>query len=399
MPQQWHERCTGKQGNGYDFTQNLTGMLVIADEKIPFLKGALEPFTGIEYYPDDLITSERIRHADALLVRTRTKCDRMLLEGSDVKFIATATIGFDHIDTAYCQRQGIYWTNAPGCNSASVNQYVTSVLVSLSRKKGFRLKDRVMGVVGVGNVGKKVVRTVEMLNMRVYLNDPPRVRNEKICGFLSLDGIIRECDIITFHVPLSFEGPDKTFHMVNDELLSGLNPGTILLNTSRGEVVDTEALKKARSKEKVTDLVLDVWENEPDIDRELLSMTTIATPHIAGYSADGKAKGTAMAVQALSRFFNLGINDWEPEDIPMPEKTEILLDCRDLSVGNALGEAILATYQVEKDDCRLRASVETFERQRGNYPLRREFPAYTVRLKNEHSGIRQLMMKMGFSVL
>jgi len=373
-------------------------MLVIADDKIPFLKGVLEPFTDIEYYPGERITPDRIRHADALLVRTRTKCDNRLLENTDVKFIATATIGFDHIDTAYCQQRGITWTNAPGCNAASVNQYIASALISCARRGDFGLKDRVLGVVGVGHVGKKVVRTAELLNMRVYLNDPPRQRNEKICGFLSLDSVIRECDIITFHVPLSFEGPDKTYHMVNESMLSGLNRGTILINTSRGEVMDTAALKKARREGKVTDLVLDVWDDEPEIDRELLSLTTLATPHIAGYSADGKAKGTAMAVQALSRFFKLGIEDWEPEDIPLPEHTEIMLDCKDRDAESLLGEAILATYRVEADDNRLRASVETFEKQRGNYPLRREFPAFTIRLKNEHSGIRQQLMKMGFRV-
>jgi erythronate-4-phosphate dehydrogenase len=373
-------------------------MRVIADDKIPFLKGVLEPFTDIEYCPGDRITPDTIRHADALLVRTRTRCDRRLLEESDVKFIATATIGFDHIDTAYCQHRGIYWTSAPGCNSASVNQYVASALISYSRKHGFKLEDRVLGVVGVGNVGKKVVRTAEILNMRVYLNDPPRVRNEGICGFLSLDSIIRECDIITFHVPLSFDGADKTFHMVNEDMLSRLNRGTILINTSRGEVADTAALKKARTEGKVTGLVLDVWENEPDIDRELLSLAAIATPHIAGYSADGKAKGTAMAVQALSRYFKLGIDDWEPEDIPLPENPEFMIDCKDRDPEGVLGDAILATYRVEADDDRLRTTVETFEKQRGSYPLRREFQAFTVRLKNEHSGIRQKMIKMGFRV-
>ncbi|MBN2276092.1 MAG: 4-phosphoerythronate dehydrogenase PdxB [Bacteroidales bacterium] len=373
-------------------------MLVIADEKIPYLKGALEPFTDIEYYPGDQITPERIEHADALLIRTRTKCNRHLLEGSSVKFVATATIGFDHIDTDYCNEQGIYWTNAPGCNASSVNQYIASVLVTLSRQQGFKLKDRVLGVVGVGNVGSKVVKTAELLHMRVYLNDPPRVRKEGVCGFLSLDSIIRECDIITFHVPLSFEGIDKTFHMIDEPLLSKLNKGTIIINSSRGEVADTEALKRAQSSGRIGSMVFDVWEGEPDIDRELLPMTSVATPHIAGYSADGKANGTAMAVQALSRFFNLDLEDWEPENIPLPEKTTIMIDCKHMDVEDILGEAILFTYQVELDDKRLRASVETFEKQRGNYPLRREFPAFTVRLMNEHSGVRQLLMKMGFRV-
>jgi len=268
----------------------------------------------------------------------------------------------------------------------------------LSRQKEFKLKDRVLGVVGVGNVGSKVVRTAELLNMRVYLNDPPRVRNEGVCGFLNLESIIRECDIITFHVPLTFDGADKTYHMADETMLSMLNPGTIIINSSRGEIAGTAALKKAKSAGNIERLVLDVWENEPEIDRELLAMTSVATPHIAGYSADGKAKGTAMVVQSLSLFFNLGIEDWEPEDIPLPEKKVISLNCRHMDVEKALGEAILATYQAELDDRRLRSSVETFEKQRGNYPLRREFPAYNVRLLHEHSGIGQLLMKLGFRV-
>jgi len=373
-------------------------MLVIADDKIPFLKGVLEPYTDIEYCSGDEITPERIRYADALLIRTRTKCNRNLLEGSGVRFIGTATIGYDHIDTEYCNQHGIHWINAPGCNAASVNQYVASALVSLSNQQGFRLKDRVLGVVGVGNVGSKVVRTAELLNMRVYLNDPPRVRKEGICGFLNLESIIRECDIISFHVPLSFDGPDKTYHMADEAMLSALNPGTIIINSSRGEIANTGALKKVKSAGKVESLVLDVWENEPEIDRELLAMTSVATPHIAGYSADGKAKGTAMVVQALSLFFDLGIEDWEPEDIPVPEKKVFSLNCKHMDAEKVLGEAILATYRVEQDDHRLRSSVETFEKQRGNYPLRREFPAYTVRLLHEHSGISQLLMKLGFRV-
>ncbi len=373
-------------------------MLVIADDKIPFLKGALEPYTDIEYCSGDEITPERIRYADALLIRTRTKCNRNLLEGSGVRFIGTATIGYDHIDTEYCNQHGIHWTNAPGCNAASVNQYIASALVTLSHQQSFKLRDRVLGVVGVGNVGSKVVRTAELLNMRVYLNDPPRVRKEGICGFLNLESIMRECDIISFHVPLSFDGPDKTYHMADETMLSALNPGTVIINSSRGEVANTGALKKAKSEGKVESLVLDVWENEPEIDRELLAMSSVATPHIAGYSADGKAKGTAIVVQALSLFFDLGIEDWEPEDIPVPEKKVILLNCKHMDAEKVLGEAILATYQIEQDDQRLRSSVETFEKQRANYPLRREFPAFTVRLLHEHSGISQLLMKLGFRV-
>ncbi len=373
-------------------------MLIIADDKIPFLKNVLEPFADIEYLPADKITPDRVKNADALLIRTRTKCDKNLLEGSKIKFIGTATIGFDHIDTDYCKAKGITWTNAPGCNAASVNQYVASVLATISRRKKFELRNRVLGIVGVGNVGRRIVRTAEMFNMRVYLNDPPRVRSEGICGFVTLDSIIRECDIITFHVPLNYEGIDKTYHLVDEEFLKHVNSGTIIINTSRGEVTDTDALKKAVKSKQIDGLILDVWENEPVIDRELLSLADIATPHIAGYSADGKAKGTAMVVGALSRFFDLGLHNWEPEDIPLPEITEITIDCKHMDVEQVLCEAILATYKVEYDDNRLRASIETFEKQRGDYPLRREFHAYTVNLINEHSDLKRMLMKMGFKV-
>ncbi len=373
-------------------------MLVIADDKIPFLKNVLEPFADIEYLPAKKITPERVKDADALLIRTRTKCDQNLLEGSKVKFIGTATIGFDHIDTQYCQANGITWTNAPGCNAASVNQYVASALATISRRKKFELKNRVLGIVGVGNVGRKILRTAELFNMRVYLNDPPRVRSEGLCGFVSLDSILRECDIITFHVPLNYEGIDKTFHLVDEKFLARVNQGTIIINTSRGEVADTPALKYAVKSHKIDGLVLDVWEHEPAIDRELLSLADIGTPHIAGYSADGKAKGTAMVVSALSRFFGLGIDNWEPEDIPLPEITEITIDCKHMDVEQVLCEAILATYKVDQDDHRLRASTDTFEKQRGDYPIRREFHAYTVRLINEHSDIKRMLMKMGFKV-
>jgi erythronate-4-phosphate dehydrogenase len=374
-------------------------MKVIADDKIPFLEGVLEPFIDMEYIPGDQITPERVRDADALLIRTRTKCDARLLEGSSVKFIGTATIGFDHIDTGYCKQRGIAWSSAPGCNAGSVNQYIASALISLSRQKGFRLKDRVLGIVGVGNVGSKILKTAEMFNMRIYLCDPPRVRKEGICGFLSLDSIIRECDIITFHVPLNLGGQDKTFHMAGDDFFSGLNPGTILINSSRGEIMDTGSLIKSISSGRLGGLVLDVWENEPDINRDLLAMTTIATPHIAGYSADGKAKGTAMVIQALSKFFGLGIDDWQPEYIPMPENKVITLDCQDMDVETAMGEAILTTYNVLRDDQRLKQSADTFEKQRGAYPLRREFQSFSVKVLNDHSDIRYKIMKMGFKVI
>lgn len=373
-------------------------MKIVADNKIPFLAGALEPFADIIYLPGKDITKDMIHDADALIIRTRTRCDEQLLKGTNVKFIATATIGFDHIDTDFCGQNNISWTNAPGCNSSSVQQYIASALIALSDRKGFDLKNKSLGVIGVGNVGSKVVRLAELLEINVYLNDPPRQRNEGSCQFISLEGIIRECDIITLHVPLNMDGVDKTYYMIDDSFLDKVIRGTIIINSSRGEVVHNEALKNALKSGQVSAAVLDVWENEPFVDAQLLEMTDIATPHIAGYSADGKANGTMMSVQALSRFYGLGIDDWLPDNVPEPANNHILINCRNKSDEMIVQEAITATYQVLEDDKRFRESVSTFEQQRGEYPLRREFLAYHVRLSENRPEASRKLRKMGFNV-
>lgn len=376
-------------------------MKIVADDKIPFLKGVLEPYADVVYVPGNKINHSMVRNADALLVRTRTCCDEALLFKSNIQFVGTATIGYDHIDTHWCETHGITWKNAPGCNARSVNQYIASVLFSLSRKMGFSLKDRVLGVVGVGHVGTRIVNTAELLGMKVYLCDPPRVRNQGACGFISMEGILRECDIITFHVPLDMQGTDRTYHMVDDALLSAINPGTIIINASRGEVADTKALKKALNGDKLKGLVLDVWEQEPDIDLDLLNFCTIATPHIAGYSADGKANGTAMIIRELSKIFHLGLEEWTAEDhIPKPENPEIHINCSGLSDEAIIEKAVMHTYDVMLDDQRLRQHPGDFEKLRGDYPLRREYTAYSVVLENlTNPGVAKTLRKMGFLIL
>ena len=373
-------------------------MKIVADDKIPFLKGVLEPLAEVVYLPGQMVNNSHIRDADALLVRTRTQCNEDLLKGSRVKFIGTATIGYDHIDTSWCEKQGITWKNAPGCNASSVSQYIASALLTLSVKLGFSLKDRSLGVVGVGNVGSKVVRFAELIGMQVYLCDPPRVRQEGACGFIAHDGILRECDLISYHVPLNLGGKDKTYQMINSNFLENANKGTIIINTSRGEVADGNALKDAMRKGTIAGLVLDVWENEPAIDTELMRLCSLATPHIAGYSADGKAKGTSMVVQELSRFFKLGVDDWEAGNIPHPPVPEIRIDCRNLSTDEILYRAILHTYAVTGDDSRLREAPERFEKLRCDYPLRREFTAYTLLLEHASEDQKRLCRKLGFKV-
>jgi erythronate-4-phosphate dehydrogenase len=373
-------------------------MKIVADNKIPFLKGVLEPFADVLYLPGSEISREHLMDADALLTRTRTKCNEKLLAGTKVKFIATATIGFDHIDTGWCTKNGIFWTNAPGCNSGSVYQYIASVLVTLAQKHRFNFEDRSLGIIGVGNVGKKIVKLGEWLGMRVLLNDPPRLRNEGTCGFVSLEGIIRECDIITCHVPLNMEGTDKTFHLLDENMLKRLHPDTLLINSSRGEVVDNLALKKALEAKWIAGATLDVWENEPDIDKGLIDLLDVVTPHIAGYSADGKANGTTISVQALGKFFNLPVNRWFAENITAPDNPQLTIDCSGKTVQEVMTEVILMTYDVKEDDQRLRTSPASFEKQRGNYPLRREFHAYSLHLLNEHGGLAKALNGLGFRV-
>ena len=372
---------------------------IVADNKIPFLKGALEPYAEMRYLPAKEISRDAVMHADALITRTRTQCNAQLLEGTAVKFIATATIGFDHIDDAYCKAKNIRWVNAPGCNSSSVMQYIGSALLTLAKEKGFRLAERTIGVVGVGNVGKKVASLAEVFGMKLFCCDPPRMRAEKNLKFVSMDDILANCDIITFHVPLTKEGVDKTYHIADESLFSRMKKGTIVMNTSRGGVVNTESLKGAIKSGQIAAAVLDVWEHEPDIDRELMNMVDIATPHIAGYSADGKANGTSVCVRAVNDFLGLGApSSWYPEIPSLNYAKPLKIECSGKSFQEILYEAILPTYEIRCDDARFRNSPGTFEQQRNEYPLRREYPYYEINLANANSGISSALRNLGFTL-
>ena len=375
-------------------------MKVICDSHIPFLKGALEPHCEVVYAAGHDINREMVQDADALIVRTRTRCDANLLEGTKVRFIATATIGYDHIDTGWCESHGIRWANAPGCNSWSVQQYVGSLLVNLSRHFGFRFKEKTIGVVGVGNVGGKVARLAALLGFRVLLCDPPRARREGPCQFVTLDEIINSSDIITLHVPLIRDGEDATFHMFDSSTLGMMNEKQFLINTSRGEVVDGAALKTALKEKRILTASLDVWENEPQIDSELLPLLFTGTPHIAGYSVDGKATGTTMCVQALGKFFDLPCRDWEVSEVPQSiQPSEFSIDATGKNPQDILADAILYTYDVRNDDSALRADISSFEKQRSNYPVRREFPAFSVRVLNDDTGRSTVFLReAGFNI-
>ena len=373
-------------------------MKIIIDDKIPYIKGAFEEVAEVIYLPGSKTTPEIVKDADAIVTRTRTICNKELLNGSTVKFIATATIGYDHIDTDYCEKAGITWTNAPGCNSKSVEQYIASVLMVLADRKKLQLKDLCIGVVGVGNVGSKVAAVCNLLGMKVLLNDPPRERAEGSTAFVSLQQVVEEADIITLHVPLNLKGEDATFHLGNEAFLTSLKRKPILINSCRGEVIETNAVKTALKTGKLSGFVCDCWENEPNIDLELLDLTELATPHIAGYSKDGKATGTRMSVLAISNYFGLGLNNWQPKGVELPGHPFIELDGTGKSNQEIISTAILSTYDIRNDDLLFRNDPALFEQLRGDYPTRREFPAFTIIPTQVGNSVIEILKDLGFQV-
>ncbi len=373
-------------------------MKIIIDDKIPYIQGALEPYAEVVYLPGSMTTAEVVRDADAIITRTRTNCNASILAGSSVKIIASATIGYDHIDTDYCEKAGIKWMNAPGCNAGSVEQYIASVLMVMADKLNWKLAGKTIGVVGVGNVGSKVAKIADIFGMRVLLNDPPRARVEGNRGFVELGKILEESDVITLHVPLNPDGEDATFHLADEHFFAKMLRKPVIINSCRGEVVKTDALKDSIQSGQISGAVVDCWENEPNLDLELLALVDLATPHIAGYSRDGKAKGTEMSVQAVSRFFGWSSRNWKASNVEKPSQSEILIDGTNKTTEQILSEAILSTYDIREDDSRLRENISTFEKQRGDYPVRREFSAYTVTGKFSNPKVIDKLRRLGFRI-
>lgn len=344
-------------------------MKVVIDNKIPYINGAIEHIADEVVYADGrAFTPELIKEADALIIRTRTRCDRELLDGSTVQFIATATIGHDHIDADYCRRAGIIWKNTPGANANSVAGYIESCLVLMTKELKMPLTEMIMGVVGVGHVGSLICEKAASFGMKVLENDPPRETKEGKHRFVSLEEIAENCDVISFHTPLTMEGEHKTFHLADDKFFRSLKKRPVIINTSRGEVIHTQSLLGAINEGWVSEVVIDVWENEPHINSELLEKAYIATPHVAGYSGDGKGNATRMALEALCEHFKIKANF--TIEVPLPLITEKMLatDNDDL---------ILTAYNPMTDTCKLKADPDLFEEIRNNYPLRREVEVYS----------------------
>lgn len=378
-------------------------MKVVADRQIPFLNGVLEPYAEVVYLDGEAIRSEDVADAEALLVRTRTACVPSLLADSKVQFIGTATIGKDHIDTAWCDFQKIHWTNAPGCNADAVAQYMVAALLSLSVRHGIPLVDKAMGIVGVGAVGSRVAKACKVLGMQVLLNDPPRAMQDRTTRFDSLATLQQQCDFLTFHTPLEKSGKHPTWRMVNSSFLSKLKPDTWLFNTSRGAVVDNTSLRIALRSNSIAGAVLDVWEGEPDaIDLDLLPLLDLATPHIAGYSLEGKARATTQIVQAFAKHFQIeALQKWAvpPEALGIVAGDAVQIEAEGLSDEACLLQAVRTSYEIQADDGDLRADPSQFEMLRSRYAFRREFPAFRVKLSKCSQALRNKFAGLGFQIL
>lgn len=342
-------------------------MKIVADSKIPFLKGLLEPVAQeVLYVPGSDITNEVLRDAQVLLTRTRTRCDRHLLQGTAVKFIGTATIGTDHIDLDYCSHNGITVVNAPGCNAPAVAQWVHSTILQWLAAQPAPLDHPLtLGIVGVGHVGSIVARWAHQLGYRVLLNDPPLEEqatdtNSELLTLKSklidLSTLHCKCDIITFHTPLTRDGDYPTWHLCDEAFLNSLQRCRLIINAARGAVCDNEALLRWQG-----DIALDCWEGEPNINRELLEKAFVATPHIAGYSLQGKQRGTSMIIEALNRHFGWNIT---PVQASTPLK----------GAENVTPQTIIDSYNPLIDTAHLKSAPTTFESLRNNYPLRNELP-------------------------
>jgi len=353
--------------------------------------------------------------ADVLLVRSGTKVNEALLGGSQVKFVGTATIGFDHVDLDYLASRGIPFYSAPGSNAPSVAEYTASALLLHARREGRALAGQTVGVVGVGNVGSRVAGRCRALGMTVLENDPPRERGGGAGGagqspagarWYSLDEIAAECDITCFHTPITKDGPDATFHLAGDHFFSKVKPGALFLNAGRGAVHDERTVKWALESGRIRGAILDVWENEPAIDVELLSMVELGTPHIAGHSLDGKAAGTRMLLEAVCKELEL-TSTWKPADsLPAAETPAISFDCCGREAEDLLGEACLKIYDPSVDDAKLRRIAGMSEDERGghfqdmrrNYPVRREFANTRIELTDAPDGLAESFRGLGFTV-
>jgi erythronate-4-phosphate dehydrogenase len=377
-------------------------MKIIADENISCVKQAFSTLGEVFLRPGRQLCADDVRDADILLVRSVTRVGRELLEGSRVSFVGSATIGFDHVDLDYLQQRGTGFATAPGSNATSAAEYVVSAVLALAEREGFDPAGKKAGIIGCGNVGSRVRQKLGALGMHCLVNDPPLQAQGGDDEFVDLDTVL-QADIITLHVPLTRTGDYPTFHMVDEEFIGKLRPGAILINTARGSVIDNRALARALVRRTDLSVVLDVWEGEPAIDTALLEKVALGTPHIAGYSLDGKLRGTEMIYAAVCTHYGLPLRWSAGSELPSGQRLE--LD-RPKDLIQAVSRAVFYSYDVRNDDAQLRrlASIapeqqpDGFDALRKDYPVRREFHSTTVIPGGMNEGLNYMLRNVGFSI-
>ncbi len=377
-------------------------MKIVADENIPCVQQAFSTLGNVTLRSGRQLCAADVRDTDILLVRSVTMVGRDLLEGSQVRFVGSATIGYDHVDRDYLEQHGIGFATAPGSNATSAAEYVVSAILALAERDAFDPADKSVGIIGCGNVGSRVQQKLAVLGMRCLVNDPPLQAQGGHDDFVELAEILRT-DIITLHVPLTQAGKYPTHHLVGQAFLESLGPGAILINAARGAVVDNRALEHVLNQRDDLSVVLDVWEGEPTINTALLEKVALGTPHIAGYSLDGKLRGTEMIYRAACEYFGLSSQVWRAGD-DLPERRVLQLDEPGQDV---LRAAVFHSYDVRHDDRRLRSMVSLdveehpvyFDRLRKEYPVRREFPETPVVLNGVNPASIEQLRGIGFNIL
>jgi len=372
---------------------------ITVDENIANAQEAFSGFGEVELLPGRKITNKILKYSDVLIVRSITKVDEKLLDGTNVRFAGTATIGSDHIDAEYLRNNNIAFADAKGCNAEAVKEYIFNAITEVLVQKKLRYKDLTLGIIGAGNIGSRVAKCADVLGMKTILNDPPLRRKTGNEIYKDLREVL-QADIITLHVPLNKEGMDKTFHLFDYERLNSLKDNSILINSSRGSVIDNEALEKITDKKNLT-VILDVWENEPEINSSLLHKVFIGTPHVAGYSYEGKINGTMMIYSALCRFLNKEASySIEPPKVDNPaievKKNEL--------IEISLQKIFSKIYDIRRDDKDLRKIISEkrgevgkyFDLLRKDYPLRREFSNYTIVVPKEEMELRNILSAFRF---
>ncbi len=371
-------------------------MKILVDENMPYAQQLFCQLGEVKAVPGRPLPIEELDDTDALMVRSITKVNASLLAGKPVKFVGTATAGFDHVDTAWLEQQKIAFSSAPGCNAIAVVEYVFSALMVFAEQEGFQLTDKTVGIVGVGNVGGRLAKRLRALGVNVLLCDPPRADRGDDEQFHSLETLLKQADILTFHTPLNKSGRYNSYHLINESNLDILPEGRILINASRGEVIDNAALLSALNQGKKLRVVLDVWEPEPDLSLELLNKIDIATPHIAGYTLEGKARGTTQVYEAYCDF--IGQPQYVELSTLLPKPLISTISVQGELTQTLLKQLIHLVYDVRRDDAPLRkvASIKgEFDKLRKFYPVRREWSSLQVVCDNPTTA--SLLNAIGFN--